>query len=133
MRRIDELYLENPEYGSRNMRGVLHREGQRVNRKRIQRLMKLMGLEAIYPKRNLSKPGTGSEHKVYPYLLRGVGITRPNQVRAPDITCIRLAHGFVYLVAHHRDWCSRKIFSWELSTTMDRAFHSRTERLMKYT
>lgn len=121
MARLDELYLENPEYGSRNMRDVLRREGKRVNRKRVQRLMRLMGLEAIYPKRNLSKPGTGSEHKVYPYLLKGLTIDHPNQVWATDITYIRLAHGFVYLVAII-DWYSRKILSWELSTTMDQAF-----------
>jgi putative transposase len=121
MRRIDEIYTESPEYGSRNIRDLLRREGRRVNRKRVQRLMRLMGIEAIYPKRNLSKPGMGSEHKIYPYLLKGLVIDHPNQVWATDITYIRLAHGFVYLVAII-DWYSRKILSWELSTTMDQAF-----------
>lgn len=121
MRRIDEIYTESPDYGSRQIRDTLNKEGYKVNRKRIQRLMKLMGIEAIYPKRNLSKPGKGSEHKIYPYLLRNKAITRPNQVWCTDITYIRLEHGFVYLVAV-MDWYSRKILSWELSVTMDRHF-----------
>lgn len=83
--------------------------------------MRVLGIEAVYPKRNLSTPGTGSEHKVYPYLLKGLKIDYPNQVWATDITYIRLSHGFVYLVAII-DWYSRKILSWELSTTMDQAF-----------
>lgn len=121
MKRIDEIYLENPEYGSRMMRDILRREGYKVNRKRVQRLMRIMGIEAIYPKKNLSKPGIGSSHKIYPYLLRNLEIDRPNQVWCTDITYIRLSHGFVYLVAI-MDWYSRKILSWELSQTMDKYF-----------
>lgn len=121
MRRIDEIYTESPDYGSRQIRDTLNREGYKLNRKRIQRLMRIMGIEAIYPKRNLSKPGKGSEHKIYPYLLRNQAITKPNQVWCTDITYIRLEHGFVYLVAI-MDWYSKKILSWELSVTMDRHF-----------
>ncbi len=123
MKQIDEIYTESPEYGSRKIRDILRRnnEDNRINRKRVQRLMRLMGLEAIYPKRNLSRPGKGSEHKIYPYLLRHLDINRPNQVWCTDITYIRLKHGFVYLVAI-MDWYSRRILSWELSTSMDREF-----------
>ncbi|OVE78541.1 hypothetical protein BVY01_05165 [bacterium I07] len=96
MDRIDELYMDHPFYGSRNMRTVLNREGYQVNRKRIQRLMRLMGIQAIYPKPRLSIGGKG--HKIYPYLLKGLTIDRPDQVWCADITYIRLAHGFVYLV-----------------------------------
>ena len=109
---IDEIYTESPEYGSRKIRDVIRRENKnikglnKVNRKRIQRLMRIMGIEAIYPKRNLSKPGKGSEHKIYPYLLRNITINRPNQVWCTDVTYIRLEHGFVYLVAV-MDWYSR--------------------------
>jgi len=116
MRRIDELYLDNPSWGSRQMRNRLRLEGHKVNRKRIQRLMRVMGIEALYPKRNLSRPHP--EHKVYPYLLRGMDIDKPNKVWCADITYIRLKHGFVYLVAI-LDWYSRKVLSWELSNTMD--------------
>lgn len=123
MRRIDEIYTESPEYGSRLIRDVLRGKFQdkRINRKRIQRLMRIMGIEAIYPKRNLSRPGKGSEHKIYPYLLRNLNIDKPNKVWCTDITYIRLRHGFVYLVAV-MDWFSRKILSWELSNTMDKEF-----------
>jgi len=122
MKQIDEIYTESPEYGSRTIRDVLRREyGAKINRKRVQRLMQIMGIEAIYPKQNLSKPGIGREHKVYPYLLRNLDINRPNQVWATDITYIRLKRGFVYFVAII-DWYSRKILSWELSTTMDKSF-----------
>lgn len=122
MNRIDEIYTESPEYGSRKIRDVLRREfDSGINRKRVQRLMRIMGIEAIYPKKNLSKPGIGDEHKIYPYLLRNLKISRPNQVWATDITYIRLKHGFVYLVAII-DWYSRKILSWELSVTMDKSF-----------
>ena len=127
MKKIDKIYTESPEYGSRKIRDVIRRENKddrrfrRINRKRIQRLMRIMGIEAIYPKRNLSKPGKGSEHKIYPYLLRNLAITRPNQVWSTDITYIRLGHGFVYLVAI-MDWYSRRILSWEVSTTMDSEF-----------
>lgn len=119
MRRIDELYTDHPAWGSRKMRDRLILEGRKVNRKRIQRLMRLMGIEAIYPKKNLSKPNL--EHRVYPYLLRGLEINRPNQVWCTDITYIRLQHGFVYLVAV-LDWYSRKVLSWDLSTTLDTHF-----------
>ena len=123
MRRIDELYTESPDYGSRMMTKILKREygTKKVNRKRIQRLMRIMGIQAIYPKRNLSKPGKGDEHRIYPYLLRNIRISRPNQVWCSDITYIRLEHGFIYLTAV-MDWCTRKVLSWELSTTMDKSF-----------
>ena len=137
MKKIDEIYTESPEYGSRKIRDVIRRENKnnrnynRVNRKRIQRLMRIMGIEAIYPKKNLSKPGKGSEHKIYPYLLRHLKINRPNQVWSTDITYIRLEHGFVYLVAI-MDWYSRRILSWEVSTTMDSDFCISTlERAIK--
>ena len=127
MEKIDVIYTESPEYGSRKIRDVIRRENKnnkgfnKVNRKRVQRLMRIMGIEAIYPKRNLSKPGKGSEHKIYPYLLRNLNINRPNQVWCTDVTYIRLEHGFVYLVAV-MDWYSRRILSWEVSTTMDKEF-----------
>lgn len=121
MKRIDELYLDNPTWGSRSMRDRLRLEypGRKINRKRIQRLMRLMGIEAIYPKKNLSRPHPG--HKIYPYLLRGLCIDRPNMVWCADITYIRLKHGFVYLVAI-MDWYSRKVLSWEISNTLDAHF-----------
>lgn len=119
MKRIDELYMSYPFYGSRNMRAVLNREGCCVNRKRIQRLMRLMGIQAIYPKPRLSIAGKG--HKVYPYLLKGLLIDRPNFVWCADITYIRLAYGFVYLVAI-MDWHSRFVLSWRLSNTLDTEF-----------
>jgi len=121
MKRIDEIFTESPDYGSRQIRNVLRRESLKINRKRVQRLMRIMGIMAIFPGKNLSKPGIGSEHKVYPYLLRKLSIGRPNQVWATDITYIRLAHGFVYLVAII-DWYSRKILSHEISITMDQEF-----------
>jgi putative transposase len=119
MKRIDELYMKHPFYGSRNMRTVLNREGFRVNRKRIQRLMRLMGIQAIYPKPRLSIGG--KDHKIYPYLLKGLSIDRLDQVWCADITYIRLAYGFVYLVAI-MDWYSRFVISWRLSNTMDTEF-----------
>jgi putative transposase len=121
MKLIDEIYTDNPDFGSRQIRNALKRNGHKVNRKRIQRLMQIMGLQAIYPGRNLSKPGIGSEHKIFPYLLRNLKIERPNQVWSTDITYIRLHHGFIYLVAV-MDWYSRKVLSWEISTTMDHSF-----------
>jgi len=123
MKKIDEIYTESPEYGSRKIRDILRRDKKygKVNRKRIQRLMRIMDIEAIYPKRNLSKPGKGSEHKIYPYLLRNIEITQSNQVWCTDVSYIRLKHGFVYLVAI-MDWYSRRILSWELSTNMDKEF-----------
>jgi len=119
MRRIDELYTADPTWGSRKMRDRLRIEGHAVNRKRVQRLMRIMGLHVIYPKRHLSRPAAGT--KVYPYLLRDTPITRPDQVWCADITYIRLAHGFVYLVAI-LDWASRKVLSWALSITADQYF-----------
>lgn len=127
MRLIDEIYTDNPDFGSRQIRNVLRRQGKRINRKRVQRLMRIMGIMAIFPGKNLSKPGKGSEHKVYPYLLRKLNICRPNQVWSTDITYIRLAHGFVYVVAII-DWYSRKILSHELCTTMDQEFCLSTYR-----
>ena len=110
MRRIDEQYLRTPFYGSRKMAEVLD-----ANRKRIQRLMRVMGIEAIYPKRRTTWPGAG--HTIYPYLLRNVEVTRPNQVWASDITYVPLRHGFLYLVAV-MDWYSRYVLSWRLSNTL---------------
>ena len=127
MNRIDEIFTDNPDFGSRQLRNVLRREGKRVNRKRIQRLMRIMGIMAMYPAKNLSKPSKSAEHRVYPYLLRNLNINRPNQVWSTDITYIRLAHGFVYLVAII-DWYSRKILSHEISTTMDQQFCLSTYR-----
>jgi putative transposase len=119
MRRMDELYLAWPFYGSRRMIAVLRREGWVVNRKRVRRLMRVMGLEAIYQKPNTSQGHP--DHKVYPYLLRGLIIDRPNQVWCADITYIPMAKGFVYLVAV-MDWFSRRVLSWRLSITMEADF-----------
>lgn len=119
MRMIDEFALENPTAGSRMIRDYLRLEGFVVNRKRVQRLMKLMGVEAIYPRRGLSKPGKG--HKVFPYLLRGVDITHPNQVWSLDITYVPVKHGFFYLVAVI-DWYSRFILSWRISNSLSNDF-----------
>jgi putative transposase len=114
MRRLDELYLNCPFFGSRRMAVTLG-----VNRKRMQRLMAILGIEAHYPKPNLSRPAPG--HEVYPYLLRGVSIERPNQVWSTDITYIPMRAGFLYLVAV-MDWFSRFVLSWELSNTMETGF-----------
>jgi len=119
MRLIDEEYTRYPIYGIEKMTAVLRRQGHSVNPKRIRRLMRLMGLEAIYPKPNLSKPIKA--HKIYPYLLRGVRIDRVDQVWSTDITYIRLKQGFIYLVAVI-DWFSRYVLSYEFSTTLDTAF-----------
>ena len=119
MELIDKQYLKTPTWGSRSMRNHLRRLGYKVNRKRVQRLMRLMGLEAIYPKRNTSRPHPA--HKVYPYLLRNLKIDRPNQVWATDITYIPMSRGFMYLVAV-MDWNSRKVLSWRLSNTLDTDF-----------
>lgn len=129
MRLIDEQYTRRPFYGSRRMTAWLRSQGHQVNRKRVARLMELMGIEAVYPKPKLSQPGEG--HKIYPYLLDGVELTRVNQVWSTDITYIRMAEGFVYLVAV-MDWFSRFVLSWALSVSMEldfcvealkRAFH----------
>jgi putative transposase len=119
MRRMDELYLASPFYGSRRMVAVLRREGWEVNRKRVRRLMRVMGLEAIYQKPNTSKGHPA--HKVYPYLLRDLVIERPNQVWCADITYIPMARGFVYLVAV-MDWFSRRVLAWRLSITLEADF-----------
>jgi putative transposase len=119
MRRIDELHLAYPFYGSRRMAATLRREGGRVNRKRVKRLMKVMAIEAIYQKPSTSKGHP--DHKVYPSLLRGLTIDRPNQVWCADITYIPMAKGFVYLVAV-MDWFSRRVLSWRVSITMETGF-----------
>jgi putative transposase len=119
MRRIDEMHLKRPFYGSRRLRDWLWEEGYDINRKRVQRLMRQMGIAAIYPKKGTSHPGKG--HKIYPYLLKGLKIDRPNQVFCTDITYIPMAKGFVYLVAI-MDWYSRRVLSWRLSNTMDSDF-----------
>jgi putative transposase len=119
MRLIDEQYLKAPCWGSRSMRNYLRRLGYKVNRKRIQRLMRTMGLEAIYPKPRTSR--LHPEHRVYPYLLRNLIIDRPNQVWTADITYIPMSRGFMYLVAV-MDWYSRKILSWRVSNTLDSEF-----------
>lgn len=117
MRLIDQCYLEKPFYGTRRVKNWMYDEhGWIVNRKRIQRLRRLMAIETLYPKRNLSL--ANQQHKVYPYLLKDVCIDRPNQVWSTDITYIPMAKGFVYLVAV-MDWYSRRVLSWRLSTTMD--------------
>ena len=119
MRLIDELYTKYPFYGSRKMASHLRRLEYPVNRKRVRRLMKKMGLVSVAPKPNTSQRAKG--HKIYPYLLRGLEITRPNHVWCTDITYIRLPQGFVYLVAVV-DWASRKVLSWEVSNTMEESF-----------
>jgi putative transposase len=114
MRQIDEVYLKWPFYGSRKIADELG-----VNRKRVQRLMRQMGLQAIYPKRRTTWPGAG--HKIYPYLLRNVEIAQPDQVWSTDITYVPMRHGFLYLVAV-MDWYSRHVLAWRLSNTLDAAF-----------
>lgn len=114
MRQIDEVYLQCPFYGSRKIALVLG-----INRKRAQRLMRTMGLEAIYPQRRTTRPAAG--HKIYPYLLRNVAITRPDQVWSSDITYIPLRHGFMYLTAV-MDWYSRYVLAWRLSNTLEGSF-----------
>ena len=119
MRRIDELHLEFPFYGSRRMVFELNKEGRGVNRKRVQRLMRVMGIEALVPRPGTSQVAPGN--KIYPYLLRGVTITDPNHVWACDITYIPMASGHLYLAAVI-DWASRAVLSWRLSNTMDARF-----------
>lgn len=118
-RLIDEEYTRRPFYGSRKMVVFLKETGHSVNRKRVQRLMRQMGLAGMAPGPNTSRPHP--EHKVYPYLLRGVLVVRPNQVWSTDITYIRLAHGFAYLVAII-DWYSRRVLSWRISNSMEAVF-----------
>lgn len=119
MERIDREYTAHPFRGSRGMTAWLRREGHEINRKRVQRLMRLMGLEAVYPKPRLSIGGAG--HKVFPYLLRNVAIERVNQVWSTDITYIPMPNGFMYLTAVI-DWYSRYVLSWKLSNTLDVVF-----------
>jgi putative transposase len=119
MRLLDEQYTRTPFYGRRRMRAWLGDQGYKVNPKRVARLMELIGIAAIYPKPRLSAPGEG--HKIYPYLLEGVDVNRVNQVWSTDITYIRMARGFVYLVAV-MDWFSRFVLSWALSVTMEVPF-----------
>jgi putative transposase len=119
MRAIDEAYLAYPFFGSRQMARWLRRQGYPVNRKRVQRLMRLMGLEAIYQKPNLSRPN--AEHRIYPYLLRKLKVDRPNQAWAADVTYVPIQGGFIYLCAVI-DWYSRAVLAWELSNTLDAGF-----------
>ena len=131
MRRIDELHLELPFAGSRMLRDLLAAEGSPVGRRHVTTLMRKMGIEAMYRRPCTTKPAPG--HKVYPYLLRGLAIDRPNQVWATDITYIPMARGFVYLCAV-MDWFSRRILAWRLSNAMDAAFCVETleEALARY-
>jgi putative transposase len=119
MRLLDEEYTRHPFYGSRKLTRWLQAQGEGVNRKRVQRLLRRMGLQAIYPKPRLSQGGPG--HRVYPYLLRGVTIARPDQVWSADITYVPLASGFMYLAATI-DWYSRYVLAWRLSNTLDGSF-----------
>jgi putative transposase len=119
MRRMDELHLEYPFAGSRMLRDLLAAEGSKIGRRHVTTLMQRMGIEAIYRRPNMSKPAPG--HRIYPYLLRGLAIDRPNQVWAMDITYIPMARGFVYLAAV-MDWFTRRILTWRLSITMEAEF-----------
>lgn len=119
MRHLDEQYTRTPFFGVIKMTEMLRQQGHEVNPKRVRRLLRKMGLEAIYPKPRLSEPAPG--HRIYPYRLRNVTITRPNQVWSSDITYIRLRGGFIYLVAV-LDWYSRYVLSWEISTSLDAGF-----------
>ena len=125
MRLLDEQYTRRPFYGVRRMTWWLRSEGQSVGPKRVRRLLRTMGLEAVYPKPRLSQSAPG--HRIYPYLLRGMSIERPNQVWSTDITYIRLVHGFVYLVAV-LDWFSRYVLAWSVSNTLDSLFCVETLR-----
>ena len=116
---IDAEYTRHPFYGSRKIKHYLRGSGYKINRKRVQRLMGILGLAGMAPGPNTSRPHP--QHKVYPYLLRGVNVIRPNQVWSTDITYIRLARGFVYLVAVI-DWYSRRVLAWRLSNTLDSGF-----------
>lgn len=119
MRLIDEIHLDKPFLGIRRIGDALHDLGHKVNRKRVQRLMRKMGIQAIYPKPNLSK--ANKQHKIYPYRLRSVDINRANQVWCSDVTYIPMAKGFVYLTVI-MDWYSRKVLSWRLSNSLDVSF-----------
>ena len=119
MKLIDGQYLSTPFYGARRMALWLRKQGYKVNRKRVQRLMRIMGLKTIYQRPGTSKPAPG--HKIYPYLLNDIKVTRPNQVWTADITYIPMARGFLYLVVI-MDWYSRYVISWRLSNTLDAGF-----------
>jgi putative transposase len=119
MKEIDAIYLDNPSYGSRTIATALANTGWEVNRKRVQRLMRLMSIAGVTPKRNTSKPGPG--HRVFPYLLRNVAISHPDQVWSTDITYVPLRNGFVYLTAV-MDWYSRYVLSWRLSNRLEGNF-----------
>jgi putative transposase len=119
MRLIDDQYLQTPFYGWPRMTAHLRRQGHQVNGKRVRRLMRLMGLQAIFPMPKTTISST--EHKVYPYLLRNLAITQPNEVWSADITYVPMQHGFMYLVAV-LDWFSRYVLAWQLSNTLDGHF-----------
>ena len=119
MRRLDELHLARPMFGSRRLTALLQREGQEVNRKRVARLLQVMGVQVLYPKRSLSQPAPG--HRIYPYLLKDLEICGPDQVWCSDITYVPMAGGFMYLVAV-MDWWSRYVVGWELSNSLDSEF-----------
>lgn len=119
MRRLDQWHLERPVYGSLRLAATLRREGWEINRKRVRRLMALMDIRAIYPRKATRQPGEG--HEIYPYLLRGKEVTGPDQVWCADVTYIPMRRGFLYLVAI-MDWFSRKVLAWRLSNTMDADF-----------
>jgi len=131
MKQIDEIHLKYPFMGSRSIRDELRDRGYEIGREHVRTLMKKMGIEAIYRKPRLSKPHPG--HKIYPYLLRGMEITRANQVWAADITYLPMARGFCYLVAI-MDWASRRVLAWRLSNTLDVSFciEALEEAIMKY-
>ena len=131
MKLMDEIHLKYPFWGSRNIRDELQGQGYKIGRGHVSTLMKKMGIAAIYQKPRLSKPHPG--HKVYPYLLRGMDITRANQVWAADITYLPMAKGFCYLVAI-MDWASRRVLPWRLSNTLDVSFCTEAleEAIMRY-
>ncbi len=131
LKRLDEIFTENPIYGSRRLQVALKREGILVGRRRVRRLMKKLGLWAVTPKPNTSRPHP--EHKIYPYLLRGMTIDRPDQVWATDISYIPMQKGFLYLVAI-MDWATRRVLSWRLSNTMTADFcvEALKEAITKY-
>jgi putative transposase len=133
MRRLDELHLKWPFLGSRRLRDLLQKDRFQVGRKHVATLMRCMGIAAIYRKPKTSAPGTGAAHRIYPYLLKGLAIERPNQAWAADITYIPMAKGFVYLVAI-MDWASRKVLSWRTSNTLTTDFcvAALKEALAKY-
>jgi putative transposase len=116
---IDEIYTAHPFFGARSIRDELRDRGIRTSRRRIRQLMLMMGLETLSPRPNTSRPGKG--HAIYPYLLRGMAITRPNQVWASDITYVRMPRGWCYLTVI-MDWCSRRVLTWRLSNTLDSSF-----------